>query len=235
MSIATDKQIHFITSLITQIRALTTDEVTGAAVAQSFAAKAEVLARHMGGEAIDKSEAAALISTLINTRDNVCPKPALNADLVALADAGRALKGNSFAAKMVAIVDAGKVLTPNQEAALRRCVESAPPAGPTGETVVKDDDGYVPRKGDVHVLPNGDVCRVKISQVGRPYVLVGAGAGRYERGLIASCNLATLATAEQAKAHGMETGWCICCGADLTDPVSVANGIGPVCASKRGW
>jgi Family of unknown function (DUF6011) len=38
-----------------------------------------------------------------------------------------------------------------------------------------------------------------------------------------------------AKAYGIETGTCSCCGRELTDPVSVANGIGPICATKYGW
>lgn len=32
--------------------------------------------------------------------------------------------------------------------------------------------------------------------------------------------------------YGKQTGRCSCCGRELTDPVSVANGIGPICASK---
>lgn len=35
-----------------------------------------------------------------------------------------------------------------------------------------------------------------------------------------------------AEAWGLEHGWCICCDAFLTDPVSVKRGIGPVCAKK---
>lgn len=35
-----------------------------------------------------------------------------------------------------------------------------------------------------------------------------------------------------AEAWGLEHGWCICCDAYLTDPKSVARGIGPVCATK---
>lgn len=31
---------------------------------------------------------------------------------------------------------------------------------------------------------------------------------------------------------GKETGTCSCCGRELTDPVSIANGIGPICAEK---
>jgi hypothetical protein len=36
-----------------------------------------------------------------------------------------------------------------------------------------------------------------------------------------------------AKRHGLETGSCCCCGRRLTDPASVAAGIGPDCA--EGW
>lgn len=35
-----------------------------------------------------------------------------------------------------------------------------------------------------------------------------------------------------AEAWGLQHGWCICCDAFLTDPVSVKRGIGPVCAKK---
>ena len=36
----------------------------------------------------------------------------------------------------------------------------------------------------------------------------------------------------KAKAYGQETGTCCCCNAKLTDPVSVANGIGPICEGR---
>jgi|SRR6185295_17057753 len=39
-------------------------------------------------------------------------------------------------------------------------------------------------------------------------------------------------TLEEAKAFGATTGYCIACGAELTDPDSIAAGIGPVCATK---
>lgn len=38
-----------------------------------------------------------------------------------------------------------------------------------------------------------------------------------------------------AEAHGKLTGNCCICSRDLTDPVSVARGIGPICASRFGW
>lgn len=38
-----------------------------------------------------------------------------------------------------------------------------------------------------------------------------------------------------AVAYGRSTGQCSCCGRKLTDPVSVANGIGPICAAGYGF
>ena len=40
---------------------------------------------------------------------------------------------------------------------------------------------------------------------------------------------------EAAIQYGRSTGTCSCCGRTLTDPESVAAGIGPVCASKFGF
>ena len=37
---------------------------------------------------------------------------------------------------------------------------------------------------------------------------------------------------EAAKAYGKLTGSCSCCGRELSDPVSIEAGIGPVCATK---
>lgn len=38
-----------------------------------------------------------------------------------------------------------------------------------------------------------------------------------------------------AKLSGLQTGSCSCCGRELTDPESVAAGIGPICARKWGF
>ena len=38
-----------------------------------------------------------------------------------------------------------------------------------------------------------------------------------------------------AKAFGLRTGTCSCCGRLLTNGHSVDIGIGPICASKYGW
>lgn len=41
--------------------------------------------------------------------------------------------------------------------------------------------------------------------------------------------------AAAAKAYGLRTGSCCICGRELTDPVSVAQGIGPICAGRFGF
>jgi TorA maturation chaperone TorD len=41
--------------------------------------------------------------------------------------------------------------------------------------------------------------------------------------------------AAAATAHGHEFGNCSCCGRELTNPESVARGIGPICAERWGW
>lgn len=38
-----------------------------------------------------------------------------------------------------------------------------------------------------------------------------------------------------ARAHGIKTGTCSCCGRLLTDPVSIERGIGPICAERFGF
>lgn len=41
--------------------------------------------------------------------------------------------------------------------------------------------------------------------------------------------------AKAAKAYGMRTGECSCCGRTLTNGISIDLGIGPICAEKYGW
>lgn len=40
---------------------------------------------------------------------------------------------------------------------------------------------------------------------------------------------------EAAKAYGMATGSCSCCGRELTNGLSIDLGIGPICRNKYGW
>lgn len=48
--------------------------------------------------------------------------------------------------------------------------------------------------------------------------------------------LASMADPKAAAiAYGKETGSCSCCGRELSNPESIALGIGPICAGKFGW
>jgi hypothetical protein len=40
---------------------------------------------------------------------------------------------------------------------------------------------------------------------------------------------------QSAKAYGMKTGSCSCCGRELTNGISIELGIGPICRSRFGW
>lgn len=59
-----------------------------------------------------------------------------------------------------------------------------------------------------------------------------AGGFDYEQGAIRKLSAADKMSLAQAKAFGVESGICCVCGAFLTDPKSVAEGIGPVCAGR---
>lgn len=54
-------------------------------------------------------------------------------------------------------------------------------------------------------------------------------------GLIAKIDPSWKMTKEQAQAFGQLYGICVNCLRDLTDENSIAMGMGPICAGKRGW
>jgi hypothetical protein len=75
--------------------------------------------------------------------------------------------------------------------------------------------------------------KVRISEAGRAYALKLVGTKfEYERGAINLLKAEHLMTLEEAKAHGRRTGVCCQCGKELTNPVSIREGIGPICASR---
>lgn len=53
----------------------------------------------------------------------------------------------------------------------------------------------------------------------------------------AKASIVTIAAdpALAAKAYGLRTGSCSCCGRELTNADSIALGIGPICAERFGW
>jgi len=82
---------------------------------------------------------------------------------------------------------------------------------------------------------DAEIYRVHESrQTGNLYAkhLVVGGDFEYEAGAIYKLAPSDKMTLEQAKAYGVETGQCCVCGAFLTDENSVAEGIGPVCATR---
>lgn len=87
----------------------------------------------------------------------------------------------------------------------------------------------------IYQTEDGAIYRVQPSrESGRFYAkkLVFSGGWEYEAGAIYRLKDEQRMTLEQAKAFGMATGLCCVCGRFLTDPASVAEGIGPVCAKK---
>jgi hypothetical protein len=51
---------------------------------------------------------------------------------------------------------------------------------------------------------------------------------------LAKLNEIAVNPSQAARDYGKRTGVCCCCGRELTDPESIANGIGPICATKWG-
>jgi hypothetical protein len=60
----------------------------------------------------------------------------------------------------------------------------------------------------------------------------GKYAWQYARGAMAYLKAEDKMTREQAQAYGHQTGVCAKCGAELTHPVSVERGMGPICYGR---
>lgn len=83
------------------------------------------------------------------------------------------------------------------------------------------------------------IFRVKLSKQGRLYAMrfvptAVAKADRfvYANGAIYNLSADDRMTVDEVTDLGLQFGICVVCGADLTDPKSVAQGIGPVCIKK---
>jgi hypothetical protein len=83
--------------------------------------------------------------------------------------------------------------------------------------------------GAIYVTTTGDIYLGKI--VGSKFIKVRACSDEQQARI-----LEVAADPEKAAvAYGVMTGSCSCCGRELTNPESVARGIGPICAAKWGW
>jgi hypothetical protein len=91
---------------------------------------------------------------------------------------------------------------------------------------------------DIKVTPGFYLCNAGAFKVkagkesGRLYAMkfdTNTGKFAYDKGAIFNLRPETRMTKEQAAAYGRKTGVCLICGRQLTDPTSVAQGIGPIC------
>ncbi len=84
----------------------------------------------------------------------------------------------------------------------------------------------------------GDIFRVQKSrQSGNLYAKkldIFDGGFLYVQGAMRFIKPSDKMTLDEAKAFGVQFGICCWCGATLTDPVSVEQGIGPVCVKRWG-
>lgn len=83
--------------------------------------------------------------------------------------------------------------------------------------------------GAIYVKTKGGEYLGKVA--GTKFIATGAATDEHK------ATLAIIAKnpAEAAVAYGKRTGECCCCGRELTDPASIAAGIGPICADNWGF
>lgn len=86
-----------------------------------------------------------------------------------------------------------------------------------------------PPEGE-HIL-DGRILTVKRSRKSGQLYATEGGEYLGKAGL-KGLSTATVLTLEAAKAYGRRTGTCCCCGRKLTNPASVAMGIGPICQER---
>lgn len=88
----------------------------------------------------------------------------------------------------------------------------------------------------VYQTADGEIFRVQTSrQSGNLYAKrldIFDGGFIYEQGAIRKLRPSDRLSVEQAKALGVQYGFCVVCGILLTDPKSVEQGIGPVCIKR---
>lgn len=165
---------------------------------------------------------------------------------------------NTFAVSLVAQHDAGKALSLRQVEAAEAMIAKVAATRARQAATKAVDLSAVHQMFDA-ALKNGlkrprfvfGSLRLSLAaetsrNAGAVYVkLDGEYAGKVEGGVYKPVGAGNVATAQAiatiaadplaaAVKHGRDTGQCACCGRTLTDPESVARGIGPICAEKWG-
>jgi hypothetical protein len=126
-------------------------------------------------------------------------------------------------------LDLTKSQASNMITKLKKCPVKAP--GTQGKAAAKE------------IVPEGFYCvgidyfKVQTSKTtGKRYAKIWTGSTwSYNAGGVYKLTLADKLTEEQAAMFGKKTGHCCICSKLLTNPESVAKGIGPVCADNMGW
>jgi hypothetical protein len=132
-------------------------------------------------------------------------------------------------------IDPSSVLKDARRRGDRCTMALAAPASAKSEAV----EAAGPAPEGFHLV-DGTVYKVQVSKSsGHLYAKVltingpdEKGSWSYAKGAMRLLSSATVATLEQAEAFGAEFGICMICGALLTNPDSIARGIGPICAGK---
>ena len=98
----------------------------------------------------------------------------------------------------------------------------------------KNKKDYVP---EGFYYYEGAVYQVVSSKFGNRYAKIlvnsgGRGTWGYSPEVTPLLELTHLLSLSEAKQLGKDYGFCIVCGRTLTDPESIANGIGPICAGR---
>lgn len=165
---------------------------------------------------------------------------------------------SGFAAEMVGILDRGGRLSERQSAACRsmidkvaarRAAERAAPAVDLGRVHAMFEAAMANGLKAPRFYAAGlvlSLAKARSANAGAVYVkrggeYLGKVQGRAFKPVCDPTTAAGIAgllaeiaqdPMEAAKRHGRSTGVCCCCGRTLTDPDSVAAGIGPICAEK---
>lgn len=96
----------------------------------------------------------------------------------------------------------------------------------------------------IYRTPTGEIYKVQVAVHGsgqlyaKRLVIIehedGTRSGEFEiaRGMVRKLDPSWKLTLEQAREFGSLYGFCVRCGATLTDEGSIAAGIGPVCATR---
>jgi hypothetical protein len=105
-----------------------------------------------------------------------------------------------------------------------------PKAGQAHQNATPAALGYYLHEGNVYVVTKSKVSgKVYAKQM----VVVGAkGKWEYVAGMVFKLTASEKLTVARAAELGHLLGCCMICGATLTDPKSVEQGIGPVCMKK---